>query len=146
MLRVVMLCYIVLHCVTQDNDNRVREASHKALKACATAVKNGLAPHLRSIVGCWVSGMEDPHRPSASAAMAAFNAAFSEAKKTEVLEYSFSTVVKVIISRGSDWYLYMYLYRRTIRLHSSRVLAIGETQLATNYSYREFCTKYKNKL
>lgn len=74
----------------------MREASHKALKACATAVKNALAPHLRSIIGCWVSGIEDPHRPSAVAALSAFNAAFPEYKKTEVLEYSFKTIVTVI--------------------------------------------------
>jgi hypothetical protein len=73
----------------------VREASHKALKACAMAVKNSLAPHLRSIVGCWVSGIEDPYRPSASAALAAFNVAFSGSKRAEVLEFSFKTVVKV---------------------------------------------------
>lgn len=82
----------------QDNDNRVREASHKALKACVTAVKNGLAPHLRSIIGCWVSGVEDPYRPSAAAALSALNAAFSNYKKTEVLEYSFKTIVTVIFS------------------------------------------------
>lgn len=81
----------------QDNDNRVRESSHKALKACVMTIKNGLAPHLRSIIGCWVSGIEDPYRQSATAALAAFNAAFSEIKKTEVLEFSFKTIFTVNI-------------------------------------------------
>lgn len=76
----------------------MREASHKALKACAMAVKSSLAPHLRSIVGCWVSGIEDPYRPSASAALAAFNAAFSGTKRGEMLEFSFKTVVKVYMA------------------------------------------------
>lgn len=60
------------------------------------AVKNALAPHLRSIIGCWVSGIEDPYRTSAAAALSAFNAAFSDHKKTEVLEYSFKAIVTVI--------------------------------------------------
>ena len=85
----------LMYMITQDNDNRVREASHKALKACAMAVKSGLAPHLRSIISCWVSGIEDPYRPSAAAALAAFNAAFSGTKRAEVLEFSFKTIVKV---------------------------------------------------
>lgn len=83
----------------------MREASHKALKACALAVKSGLGPHLRSIIGCWVSGIEDPYRPSAAAALAAFNAAFAGGKRAEVLEFSFKTIVKVqllLLSKFTD--------------------------------------------
>ena len=46
------------------------EASHRSLKVCAEKIRKGLAPHLRTLIGCWVSGMCDPHGPSATAARA----------------------------------------------------------------------------
>ena len=80
---------------SQDNDHRVREGSHKALRACAEKLKSGLAPQLRSIIGCWVSGMCDPHGPAATAAKLAFDAAFTSKKQREVMEFGFKSVFKV---------------------------------------------------
>lgn len=82
---------------TQDNDHRVREGSHKALRACVEKVKSSLALQLRSIIGCWVAGMCDAHGPSATAARLAFDTAFTSKKQREVLEFGFKDVIKVTI-------------------------------------------------
>ena len=82
----------------QDNDNRVREASHKALRACAEKVKNALGPHLRSLIGCWVAGMCDPHGPAASSAQAAFSAAFPAGKQKDVFKFGFKAILMVSFS------------------------------------------------
>ena len=79
----------------QDNDNRVREASHQALKSCAKTVKNALGPHLRSIIGCWVSGMCDPHGPAASAAQNAFASTFPLDKQREVFKFGLRAIFAV---------------------------------------------------
>jgi len=79
----------------QDNDNRVREASHHALKSCAKTVKNALGPHLRSIIGCWVSGMCDPHGPAASAAQNAFASTFTLDKQREVFKFGLKAIFAV---------------------------------------------------
>ena len=79
----------------QDNDNRVREASHKALKVCAEKVKNALGPHLRSLIGCWAAGMCDPHGPAASSAQVAFSAAFPLGKQKDVFKFGFKAILMV---------------------------------------------------
>ena len=86
---------------TQDNDNRVRALSHKALKTCAVAVKSSLAPHLKSIIGSWVSGMCDPHAPAATAAKLAFDEAFHSKKQNEVMEFGFKAIFQVCGKRFS---------------------------------------------
>ena len=82
----------------QDNDNRVREASHHALKSCAKTVKNALGPHLRSIIGCWVSGMCDPHGPAASAAQNAFASTFPLDKQREVFKFGLKAIFAVSLN------------------------------------------------
>eukprot|EP00731_Ephydatia_muelleri_P018544 Em0011g584a len=77
-----------------DNDHRVREASHKALKSCVERAKATLGPHVRGIIGCWVSGMCDPHSPAALGAQAAFTAAFPSNKQRNVYEHGFKSVLK----------------------------------------------------
>ena len=87
--------------VLQDNDHRVREASHRSLKVCAEKIRKGLAPHLRTLIGCWVAGMCDPHGPSATAARAAFESAFPPEKQQEVFKFSVKAIVSVSMKRGS---------------------------------------------
>ena len=87
----------------QDNDNRVREASHKALQSCVNKVKGSLGPHFRSLVGSWVSGMCDPHGSAASAAQAAFSAAFAPPKQIDALKFGFKAIVNVC-------HIWMYMY------------------------------------
>ena len=87
----------------------MREGSHKALRACAEKLKSSLAPQLRSIIGCWVSGMCDPHGPAASAAKLAFDGAFTSKKQREVLEFGSRAVVKVCLCVHCIHTVYMYM-------------------------------------
>ena len=73
----------------------MREASHKALQSCVKKIKSSLGPHMRSILGSWVAGMCDPHGSAASAAQAAFSAAFTATKQTDVLKFGFKSIVNV---------------------------------------------------
>lgn len=84
-------------CYKQDNDHRVREASHKSLQACAEKIGKGLGPHLRTLIGCWVAGMCDPHGPSACAAQGAFESAFPCEKQPEVFKFGAKAIVSVSI-------------------------------------------------
>lgn len=80
----------------QDNDNRVRDAAHRALKSVVEVVKGSLGDHLRSVIGCWVSGMGDPHGPAASTAVVAFFAAFpQQQKQVEAYQYCFKAILNV---------------------------------------------------
>ena len=79
----------------KDNDHRVREASHGGLQACAEKVGRNLGPHLRSLIGCWVSGMSDPHASAASAATTSFSAAFPQPKQSEVYKFGLRAIVSV---------------------------------------------------
>ena len=87
----------------QDNDNRVREASHKALQSCVKKIKNSLGPHLRSILGSWVAGMCDPYGSAASAAQTAFSTAFTPTKQTDALKFGFKSIISVS-------YIYIYTH------------------------------------
>ena len=73
----------------------MREASHKAMQSCVMKIKNGLVPHLRSILGCWVAGMCDPYGSAASAAQTAFSGAFTPEKQIEVLKFGLKAIVAV---------------------------------------------------
>ena len=50
-------------------------------------VRRNLAPHLKSLMGCWLASQCDVYAPAASAAKAAFQNAFSPVKQTEALVY-----------------------------------------------------------
>ena len=82
----------------QDNDHRVRELSHSALRSCGLVVKKQLGPHVRSIIGCWFSGMCDPHQPTAIMASEAFAAIFSPDKRLGVYKFGLKDIVMVIWS------------------------------------------------
>ena len=73
----------------------MREASHKALKSCAECTRASLGPHVRGIIGCWVSGMCDPHTPAAAAAQSAFTTAFPSNKQKDVYVHGFKSILKV---------------------------------------------------
>ena len=80
---------------TKDNDNRVREVSHRAMQSCVGKVKNSMGPLLRSILGPWLAGMCDPYGSAASAAQTAFSTAFSPEKQTNVLTFGFKVIISV---------------------------------------------------
>lgn len=80
----------------QDNDNRVRDAAHRTLKSVVEVVKDSLGVHLCSVIGCWVSGMGDPHSPAASTAVVAFFAAFPQRQKqVETYQFCFKAIFSV---------------------------------------------------
>ena len=82
----------------QDNDNRVRDAAHRALKSVVEVVKGSIGDHLRSVIGCWVSGMGDPYGPAASTAIVAFFAAFPQRQKqVEAYQYCFKAIFSVCL-------------------------------------------------
>jgi len=76
----------MLTCV-QDLDSRVREATHKAFEQLVIQVGRSLARHLRSLMGAWLVAQCDSYLPAASAAVAAFNAAFSSEKQREAIAF-----------------------------------------------------------
>ena len=84
----------------QDNDYRVREVTHLALKACGLAVKKHLGPHVRSMMGCWVSCMCDPIPQNAITAQTAFTSVFPLDKQTDVYKFALRDIVSV---RNSTW-------------------------------------------
>ena len=79
----------------QDNDNRVREVSHRAMQSCVGKVKSAMGPHLRSILGPWLAGMCDPYASAASAAQTAFSTVFTPEKQIDVLKFGFRVIISV---------------------------------------------------
>lgn len=70
-----------------DADHRVREAAHLSHKSVIAKVKKYLAPYLKEIIGPWFTSQFDTHAPSASAAVAAFQEAFSPQKFAEAIAF-----------------------------------------------------------
>ena len=81
--------------LVQDVDSRVREATHKAFEQLIGQVGRSLARHLRSLMGPWLVAQSDSYAPAASAAVAAFNAAFSVAKQREAVAFCRLEVIAV---------------------------------------------------
>jgi len=65
----------------------VREATHKAFGQLVNRVGRGLAHHLRSLMGQWLVAQCDSYAPAASAAVAAFESAFSPVKQREAIAF-----------------------------------------------------------
>jgi hypothetical protein len=82
--------------LSTDNDNRVREASHRAMQSCVGKVKSAMGPHLRSILGPWLAGMCDPYASAASAAQTAFSTVFTPEKQIDVLKFGFGTIISFV--------------------------------------------------
>ncbi|KAK3098056.1 hypothetical protein FSP39_015648 [Pinctada imbricata] len=88
--------------LANDVDYRVREAAQQALNALAIRMKKNLAPHLKSIMGCWLLSQCDTYPTVASAAQQAFQTAFPPAKqinaisfcKSEICEYLMDNLLK----------------------------------------------------
>lgn len=80
---------------SQDNDNRVRDHTHRALRAVVEVVHDGMESYLRSIIGCWVAGMCDPYVLSAASARAAFEKAFSAEKQEELYSVMLKPIIQV---------------------------------------------------
>ncbi|EEC09590.1 conserved hypothetical protein [Ixodes scapularis] len=89
-----------------DNDRRVREATHRVHEQICLRVKKGLAPFTKTLVGAWVTSLNDPFAPSASAARAAFEAAFPLEKQGQVFSFFsqelFSYMSDVILQQSPE--------------------------------------------
>ncbi|EDV25006.1 uncharacterized protein TRIADDRAFT_25963 [Trichoplax adhaerens] len=70
-----------------DVDRKVREATQQALLSIVKCVRRRLAPHLKSIIGCWLCSHHDSYAPAATAAKVAFDTAFPPLKRAEVMKF-----------------------------------------------------------
>jgi len=61
--------------------------THKAFEQLVIQVGRSLARHLRSVMGPWLVAQCDSYAPAASAAVSAFNSAFSFAKQSEAIAF-----------------------------------------------------------
>ncbi|XP_056322426.1 E3 ubiquitin-protein ligase listerin isoform X1 [Danio aesculapii] len=82
--------------ISMDHDRRVREATQQAFEQLVLKVKRNLAPYLKSIMGHWLISQCDTYSPAASAASAAFQAAFPLNKQTEAISFCKEEVLNVL--------------------------------------------------
>ncbi|TRZ03495.1 hypothetical protein DNTS_000509, partial [Danionella cerebrum] len=80
--------------ISMDHDRRVREATQQAFEHLVSKVKRNLAPFLKGIMGHWLISQCDTYSPAASAASAAFQAAFPLNKQPEAISYCKDEVLK----------------------------------------------------
>lgn len=89
-----------------DNDRRVREATHRVHELICQRVRRDLAPHTKALIGAWLVSQSDPFAPAATAARAAFEAAFSSEKQVQVFQFFsqelFSYISDVILQQTVD--------------------------------------------
>ncbi|KAL6870646.1 hypothetical protein ACP4OV_014494 [Aristida adscensionis] len=64
-----------------DYNREVRRATHEAMSSLVTAVKKGIAPHLKSLMGPWWFSQFDPAPEVAQAARRSFEAAFPQSER-----------------------------------------------------------------
>ncbi|XP_056415439.1 E3 ubiquitin-protein ligase listerin [Hyla sarda] len=83
--------------ISLDHDRRVREATQQAFEQLILKVKKHLAPYLKNLMGFWLMAQCDPHSPAASAARAAFEAAFPPHKQPEALAFCKDEVLNVLL-------------------------------------------------
>uniref|UniRef100_A0A8C1KI29 E3 ubiquitin-protein ligase listerin n=1 Tax=Cyprinus carpio TaxID=7962 RepID=A0A8C1KI29_CYPCA len=82
--------------ISMDHDRRVREATQQAFEQLVLKVKRNLAPYLKSIMGHWLISQCDTYSPAASAASAAFQAAFPLNKQPEAISFCKDEILNVI--------------------------------------------------
>ncbi|KAK9968251.1 hypothetical protein ABG768_002585 [Culter alburnus] len=82
--------------ISVDHDRRVREATQQAFEQLVLKVKRNLAPYLKSIMGHWLICQCDTYSPAASAASAAFQAAFPLNKQPEAISFCKDEVLNVL--------------------------------------------------
>ncbi|XP_056103772.1 E3 ubiquitin-protein ligase listerin [Rhinichthys klamathensis goyatoka] len=82
--------------ISVDHDRRVREATQQAFEQLILKVKRNLAPYLKSIMGHWLISQCDTYSPAASAASAAFQAAFPPNKQPEAISFCKDEVLNVL--------------------------------------------------
>ncbi|KAG8590867.1 hypothetical protein GDO81_006944 [Engystomops pustulosus] len=83
--------------ISLDHDRRVREATQQAFEQLILKVKKYLAPHLKNLMGFWLIAQCDTYSPAASAARAAFEAAFPPHKQPEALAFCKDEVLNVLL-------------------------------------------------
>uniref|UniRef100_A0A8C1EB03 E3 ubiquitin-protein ligase listerin n=1 Tax=Cyprinus carpio carpio TaxID=630221 RepID=A0A8C1EB03_CYPCA len=82
--------------ISMDHDRRVREATQQAFEQLVLKVKRNLAPYLKSIMGHWLISQCDTYSPAASAASAAFQAAFPLNKQPEAISFCKDEILNVL--------------------------------------------------
>uniref|UniRef100_A0A672KMA7 E3 ubiquitin-protein ligase listerin n=1 Tax=Sinocyclocheilus grahami TaxID=75366 RepID=A0A672KMA7_SINGR len=82
--------------ISMDHDRRVREATQQAFEQLVLKVKRNLAPYLKSLMGHWLISQCDTYSPAASAASAAFQAAFPLNKQPEAISFCKDEVLNVL--------------------------------------------------
>ncbi|XP_026075383.1 E3 ubiquitin-protein ligase listerin [Carassius auratus] len=82
--------------ISVDHDRRVREATQQAFEQLILKVKRNLAPYLKSIMGHWLISQCDTYSPAASAASAAFQAAFPLNKQPEAISFCKDEILNVL--------------------------------------------------
>ncbi|XP_064613366.1 E3 ubiquitin-protein ligase listerin-like [Liolophura sinensis] len=83
--------------VSVDVDHKVREASQQAMAAIASRVGRNLAPHLKSIMGCWLLCQCDTYPTVATAAQQAFSSAFPPAKQSDAIVYCKEEIAEFLL-------------------------------------------------
>jgi len=83
--------------LAMDTDRRVREQVHIALAEVVKAVGKNLAPHLKTMSGCWYIGQSDTHLPAAQAASLAWKAAFPPHRLAGAVDFCQDEIIKLII-------------------------------------------------
>lgn len=73
----------------------MREATQQAFEQLVLRVRRNLAPHLKGLMGSWLVAQCDAYAPAASAATAAFQAAFPPTKQTEAVFFCRQEVISV---------------------------------------------------
>ncbi|XP_013385834.1 E3 ubiquitin-protein ligase listerin [Lingula anatina] len=88
--------------IALDNDRRVREAAQHAFEQLLLKVKKSIAPHLKPLMGVWLISQCDAYAPAASAAKAAFLAAFPVSKQSDAVAFCKEEVMNYLIDNLID--------------------------------------------
>ena len=82
--------------ILQDDDRRVRELTQVAFHSLVVRCQKNLAPHLVAILPRWLAAQHDTYAPTATAAKAAWNAAFTPEKQEKALLHAKQEILQVI--------------------------------------------------
>ena len=82
--------------IPQDNDWKVREATHRSQEQLFIKVGKNIAPQLKQMMATWLTSQYDCYTPAATAAISSFDTAFPATKKSEVLAFTKDHIIAYI--------------------------------------------------
>lgn len=82
--------------LTTDVDRRVRLLTNNVHMLLVKRVKKKLAPYLKEVAGAWIGTFYDPNRDVARVAVEAFNSAFPDNKKEQVISFCLQDIIAYI--------------------------------------------------